>query len=138
MIIQTSYLIPIDISVCSTIPQWPHPLDNPITKSRLVMNSPEGHPILSSKDIPIRSLLAILYQSTSTRPYSTPPGDNDPCKFKFIEFLPRILCGSRSPQVHPPRTTLSKGFRDTCRLNSTKARGFTIPLTEASLLALLR
>ncbi|KAK2441588.1 hypothetical protein QL285_012867 [Trifolium repens] len=52
MIIQTSYLIPIDISVCSTIPQWPHPLDNPITGSRLVMNSPEGHPILSSKDHP--------------------------------------------------------------------------------------
>ncbi|KAK2396224.1 hypothetical protein QL285_057887 [Trifolium repens] len=86
----------------------------------------------------IRSLLPILYQSTSTCPYSTPPGDNDPCHFKFIEFLPRILCGSRSPQVHPPRTTLSTEFRDTCRLNSTKARGFTIPLTEASLPALLQ
>ncbi|KAK2382159.1 hypothetical protein QL285_069707 [Trifolium repens] len=109
-----------------------------MTSSSLVRTHQNGYPAPSSKGIPIRSLLAILYQSTSTRPYSTPPGDNDPCQFKFIEFLPRILCGSRSPQVHPPRTTLSKEFRDTCRLNSTKARGFTIPLTEASLPALLQ
>ncbi|KAK2363024.1 hypothetical protein QL285_088040 [Trifolium repens] len=80
-----------------------------------------------------------LQSFISRRPHvRTPPGDNDPCQFKFIEFLPRILCGSRSPQVHPPRTTLSKEIRDTCRLNSTKARGFTIPLTEASLPALLQ
>ena len=55
-----------------------------------------------------------------------------------IDLLPRITFSSRSPQVLPPRTTLSKEFRDTCRLNSTKARGFTSSLTEASLPALRR
>jgi hypothetical protein len=76
------------------------------------------------KIISIWSLLAILYQFTSTRPQSAPQSDNDQCYFQSIILFPRIPCSSCSPQVHPPRTTPSKKLRDTCRLNSTNARGF--------------
>ncbi|KAK2430448.1 hypothetical protein QL285_028782 [Trifolium repens] len=110
-----------------------------MTSSSLALTHKNRYPISSSKGCP--NLILIYNPLSVRRPLVHTQYlrvTTTQCHFQSIILLPRIPCSPCSPQVSPSRITSFKEFRDTCRLNSTKAWGFTIPLIEASLPALLQ